>query len=155
MKLSRLLRSTLMTALFAAPFAYAAEPLVLHVGDQNYYNIRASVEASGVLKDAPYSVDWKHFQAAAPLAEALQSGSLDLGFLGDSGFLFLAAKQAPVKLIGVSRQNPDTIALLVPKLPSIITSAPSASHTARAWSMSSTRMHTWCSPLPVAPYSPV
>ena len=26
-----------------------------------------------------------------------------------------AAKQAPVKLIGVSRQNPDTIALLVPK----------------------------------------
>lgn len=38
-----------------------------------------------------------------------------MGFLGDSGFLFLAAKQAPVKLIGVSRQNPDTIALLVPK----------------------------------------
>jgi hypothetical protein len=45
----------------------------------------------------------------------LSTGALDLGFLGDSGFLFLAAKQAPVKLIGVSRQNPDTIALLVPK----------------------------------------
>lgn len=45
----------------------------------------------------------------------MNTGALDLGFLGDSGFLFLAAKQAPVKLIGVSRQNPDTIALLVPK----------------------------------------
>ncbi|PMY42285.1 MULTISPECIES: ABC transporter substrate-binding protein [Pseudomonas] len=115
MKLSRRLRRLLLSTLFAAPLAQAAEPLVLHVGDQNYYNVRASVEASGVLEGAPYKVDWKHFQAAAPLAEALNTGALDLGFLGDSGFLFLAAKQAPVKLIGVSRQNPDTIALLVPK----------------------------------------
>ncbi|AUG02491.1 aliphatic sulfonates ABC transporter substrate-binding protein [Pseudomonas sp. 09C 129] len=115
MTLSRRLRRLLLSTLFAAPLAQAAEPLVLHVGDQNYYNVRASVEASGVLEGAPYKVDWKHFQAAAPLAEALNTGALDLGFLGDSGFLFLAAKQAPVKLIGVSRQNPDTIALLVPK----------------------------------------
>ncbi len=49
------------------------------------------------------------------MAEGLQAGALDLGFLGDSGFIFLAAKGAPVKLIGISRQNPDTIALLVPK----------------------------------------
>ena len=91
MNLSRLLRGLLTSALFAAPLAYASEPVVLHVGDQNYYNIRASVEASGVLKGAPYTVDWKHFQAAAPLAEALSTGALDLGFLGDSGFLFLAA----------------------------------------------------------------
>ena len=115
MNLSRFVRGLLTSALLAAPTAYAADPVVLHVGDQNYYNVRASVEASGVLEGAPYTVDWKHFQAAAPLAEALNTGALDLGFLGDSGFLFLAAKQAPVKLIGVSRQNPDTIALLVPK----------------------------------------
>jgi len=115
MTFTRSLRRLLFSTLFAAPLAQAGEPLVLHVGDQNYYNVRASVEASGVLEGAPYRVDWKHFQAAAPLAEALNTGDLDLGFLGDSGFLFLAAKQAPVKLIGVSRQNPDTIALLVPK----------------------------------------
>lgn len=115
MTFTRSLRRLLFSTLFAAPLAQAGEPLVLHVGDQNYYNVRASVEASGVLEGAPYRVDWKHFQAAAPLAEALNTGDLDLGFLGDSGFLFLAAKQAPVRLIGVSRQNPDTIALLVPK----------------------------------------
>jgi len=115
MTFTRSLRRLLFSTLFATPLAQAGEPLVLHVGDQNYYNVRASVEASGVLEGAPYRVDWKHFQAAAPLAEALNTGDLDLGFLGDSGFLFLAAKQAPVKLIGVSRQNPDTIALLVPK----------------------------------------
>lgn len=80
MKLSRFLCSVLTAAVLTSPFAYAAEPLVLHVGDQNYYNIRASIEASGVLKGAPYTVDWKHFQAAAPLAEALQTGALTLAF---------------------------------------------------------------------------
>lgn len=49
MKVSRSLRRLLLSTLFAAPLVQAAEPLVLHVGDQNYYNVRASVEASGVL----------------------------------------------------------------------------------------------------------
>lgn len=115
MKLTHLFRLTLTALALSTTFAQAADKVTLRVGDQNYYNVRASVEASGVLKDAPYIVDWKHFQSAAPVAEGLDAGALDLGFLGDSGFLFLAAKGAPVKLIGVSRQNPDTIALLVPK----------------------------------------
>ncbi|WP_212677100.1 MULTISPECIES: ABC transporter substrate-binding protein [unclassified Pandoraea] len=95
--------------------AQTAPPVTLRIGDQNYYNVRASIEASGALEGANYQVEWKHFQSAAPVAEGLNAGALDLGFLGDSGFLFLAAKGAPVKLIAVSRQNPDTIALLVPK----------------------------------------
>lgn len=115
MSFSRILRLGLTSLLFAAPLIQAVEPVVLRIGDQNYYNVRASVEASGVLEGAPYQVDWKHFQSAAPVAEGLEAGALDLGFLGDSGFIFLAAKGAAVKLIGVSRQNPDTIALLVPK----------------------------------------
>jgi len=115
MTLSRLIRHSLVSLAVLTPFAYAQTPVTLVVGDQNYYNVRASVEASGVLKDVPYTIEWKHFQSAAPVAEGLQAGALNLGFLGDSGFIFLAAKGAPVKLIGVSRQNPDTIALLVPK----------------------------------------
>ena len=115
MNLIRLIRNSLATLALATPLSYASETVTLVVGDQNYYNVQASVEASGVLQGAPYKVDWKHFQSAAPVAEGLQAGALDLGFLGDSGFIFLAAKGAQVKLIGVSRQNPDTIALLVPK----------------------------------------
>src|ERR1700712_2129163 len=115
MTLSRFIRHGLASLALLTPLVHAAAPVTLVVGDQNYYNVRASVEASGVLKDAPYTVEWKHFQSAAPVAEGLEAGALDLGFLGDSGFIFLAAKGAPVKLIGVSRQNLDTIALLVPK----------------------------------------
>ena len=58
MNLSRFVRSLLTSALFAAPITYAADPVVLHVGDQNYYNVRASVEASGALEGASYTVDW-------------------------------------------------------------------------------------------------
>lgn len=115
MNLFRFIRHGLATLALAAPLSQAAEPITLVIGDQNYYNVQASVEASGVLEGAHYKVDWKHFQSAAPVAEGLEAGALDLGFLGDSGFIFLAAKGASVKLIGVSRQNPDTIALLVPK----------------------------------------
>ncbi|WNW10990.1 ABC transporter substrate-binding protein [Pseudomonas sp. DTU_2021_1001937_2_SI_NGA_ILE_001] len=115
MNLLQALRNSLAALAIVLPAAQAAEQTVLRIGDQNYYNVRASVEASGVLEGAPYTVEWKHFQSAAPVAEGLEVGALDLGFLGDSGFLFLAAKGAPVKLIGVSRQNPDTIALLVGK----------------------------------------
>jgi NitT/TauT family transport system substrate-binding protein len=109
------IRNSLATLALVSPLSQAAAPLTLVIGDQNYYNVQASVEASGVLEGAPYTVDWKHFQSAAPVAEGLEAGALDLGFLGDSGFIFLAVKGASVKLIGVSRQNPDTIALLVPK----------------------------------------
>lgn len=115
MTVFRFIRNSLATLVLASPLSQAADALTLVIGDQNYYNVQASIEASGVLEGAPYKVDWKHFQSAAPVAEGLEAGALDLGFLGDSGFIFLAAKGASVKLIGVSRQNPDTIALLVPK----------------------------------------
>src|SRR5450830_1777307 len=105
----------LLAGLFFAATACAADQVVLKVGDQNYYNIRASVELSKALEGAPYTVEWAGFQAAAPLSEALNAGAIDIGFLGDSGFLFLASKSSNVRLIGVTRQNPKTVALLVPK----------------------------------------
>lgn len=94
--------------------AYAKDLVTLSVGEQNYYNIQASMEASGVLKDLPYRIKWKHFQAAAPIAESLNGNALDLGFLGDSGLLTLAARGAPVKVVAVSRQNLDGVAIVVP-----------------------------------------
>ncbi|RIX46244.1 MAG: ABC transporter substrate-binding protein [Rhodocyclales bacterium GT-UBC] len=116
-KLNKILRALLLAGagLLLNSAVQAADPVVLRIGDQNYYNIRASVELSKALEGAPYKVEWAPFQAAAPLAEALEAGAIDIGFLGDSGFLFLAAKSPNAKLIGITRQNPKTVALLVPK----------------------------------------
>lgn len=119
MKTSKQIRRAIVLALAGIPLfagtALAADQVVLKIGDQNYYNIRASVELSKALEGASYKVEWAPFQAAAPLAEALNAGAIDIGFLGDSGFLFLASKSANAKLIGITRQNQKTVGLLVPK----------------------------------------
>lgn len=105
---------------FAAGLALAAlvgsaqAETTLIVGDQKG-NARAVMEASGVLKDVPYKIEWKEFAAAAPLLEALGAGALDSGLVGDAPFTFAAAANVPVKAIGAIRQTGDGLAVLVPK----------------------------------------
>ncbi|QDH65405.1 ABC transporter substrate-binding protein [Pseudomonas azotoformans] len=84
----------------------------LVVGDQSY-NAQAAMEAAGVLENLPYTLEWKQFTAGSPVAEALNVGSLDIGLLGDAPVLFLGALGAPIKVIAVSRQNLDGVAILV------------------------------------------
>ncbi|EGI77723.1 ABC transporter substrate-binding protein [Hylemonella gracilis] len=105
----------LLGLVVASGLSQAADPVVLKVGDISYYNLRASAELSKAFEGAPYKVEWSQFQAGAPLIEALNAGAVDIGFLGDSAFLFAASKSSTIKLIGVSRQSPKTVALLVPK----------------------------------------
>ncbi|EON14696.1 ABC transporter substrate-binding protein [Pandoraea sp. SD6-2] len=94
------------------PFASkAADKPVLVVGDQAY-NGQSLFEASGVLQDAPYTVAWKQFPAGTPVIEAVNAGALDIGLQGDGPVLFLAAQGAPVKVIGIYRDSPDSVVLL-------------------------------------------
>ncbi|MDM8355837.1 ABC transporter substrate-binding protein [Pandoraea communis] len=94
------------------PFASkAADKPVLVVGDQAY-NAQSLFEASGVLQDAPYTVAWKQFPAGTPVIEAVNAGALDIGLQGDGPVLFLAAQGAPVKVIGIYRDSPDSVVLL-------------------------------------------
>ncbi|WP_409269943.1 ABC transporter substrate-binding protein [Pseudomonas sp. KCJK9044] len=96
----------------ALSLAVSAQNLV--VGDQSF-NARSVMEAAGVLDDLPYTLEWKQFTAGSPVAEALNVGSLDLGLLGDAPPLFLGALGAPIKVIAVSRQNLDGVAILARK----------------------------------------
>jgi NitT/TauT family transport system substrate-binding protein len=110
------MRRLLTTAatLLAATLSFTLHAETLIVGDQSY-NTRTVMEAAGVLKDLPYTLDWKQFTAGSPVAEALNAGSLDIGMLGDAPPLFLGALGAPIKVVGISQQNLDGIAILVPK----------------------------------------
>lgn len=134
--ISKLLTTALFCVAASAalvPAAYAKDPVTLTVGEQNYYNIQASMEASGVLRDLPYKIEWKRFQAAAPIAESLSGGALDLGFLGDSGLLTLAARGAAVKVVATSRQNLDGVAIQVAKNSSIRTVQDLKGKTVAVW----------------------
>ncbi len=96
----------------AAGLAFGQD--VLRVGDQKG-NSQAVMEAAGVLKDVPYKIEWKEFQAAAPLLEALGAGAIDTGLVGDAPFTFAAASGVPVKAIAAIRQTREGLAILVPE----------------------------------------
>ncbi|GAB7532953.1 ABC transporter substrate-binding protein [Pseudomonas sp. 3A(2025)] len=104
----------LAVGLLAAALSFSASALTLNVGDQSF-NTRAVMEAAKVLDDLPYTLEFKQFTAGSPVAEALNVGSLDIGLLGDAPPLFLGALGAPIKVIAVSRQNLDGVAILVAK----------------------------------------
>jgi len=85
---------------------------VLRVGDQKGGN-RSLLEISGLAHDLPYKIEWAEFPAAAPILEALNAGSLDVGYTGDLAFLTVYAAGAPIKAIGGTRSNATTQAILV------------------------------------------
>jgi sulfonate transport system substrate-binding protein len=109
-----MIRAIFVAGLLLSAIASASAQTTLRVGDQKG-NSKAAMEASGVLKDAPYKIEWKEFPAAAPLLEALGAGAIDTGLVGDAPFTFAAAANVPVKAIGAIRQSQEGLAILVPR----------------------------------------
>ena len=124
--------TTLAAALVGAMLSLTAQAQTLTVGDQSY-NAQAVMEAAGVLDNLPYTLEWKQFTAGSPVAEALNANSLDIGLLGDAPVLFLGALGAPIKVIAVTRQNLDGVAILVKKESSIHSLADLAGKRAAIW----------------------
>lgn len=85
----------------------------LRVGDQQL-QARSVLEASGQLKDVPYTIQWFNFPAAQPLGEALNEGAVDLGGLGDAPTIFAYAAGAKVRVVAATRSTPEDLAILVP-----------------------------------------
>ncbi|WP_213775888.1 ABC transporter substrate-binding protein [Bradyrhizobium sp. dw_78] len=109
-----MMRNLLIAGLLLGAIASVSAQTVLRVGDQKG-NSQAVMEAAGVLKDVPYTIEWKEFPAAAPLLEALGAGAIDTGLVGDAPFTFAVAANVPVKAIGAIRQSGDGLAILVPR----------------------------------------
>ncbi|NML87607.1 ABC transporter substrate-binding protein [Sphingobium sp. TB-6] len=103
--------------LAAAKFGGGDDDKVLRVANQKG-QVKSMMIASGVLKDAPYEVEWSEFPAAQPLLEAVGGGAADLGLAADAPFIFAYQSGSPVKAIGV--QAPfapagEALAILVKK----------------------------------------
>jgi sulfonate transport system substrate-binding protein len=84
----------------------------LHMGDQRG-NVRALMEAAGLLADTPYGIQWSEFPAAAPLAEAMAAEAIDGGIIGDAPFTFAFAGGVAIRAIAVDRYNPEGTAIVV------------------------------------------
>ncbi|AAK91045.2 MULTISPECIES: aliphatic sulfonate ABC transporter substrate-binding protein [Rhizobium/Agrobacterium group] len=107
MKTKSIIRLALSLALSVAATVASAQD-VLRVGDQRG-NARAVMDASGVLKDVPYQVEWSEFANAAPLLEALAAEALDAGSVGDAPLTFAAARGVKAKAIFATKYEGNAI----------------------------------------------
>ena len=92
----------------------AAEPQTLTVGDQFFSN-RIVLELSGELKDLPYKIDFRRFNTGSPVASAVASGALDVGIVGDTPVISLAANGAPVKVVASTQTSLDGVGIVARK----------------------------------------
>jgi sulfonate transport system substrate-binding protein len=90
-----------------------APGIVLRMGDQKGGS-EALMEAAGVLRGLPYTIEWHQFPAAAPLLEALNAGAVDSAFAGDAPTIFALAAGLPGKIIAANESGGHSTAILVP-----------------------------------------
>jgi sulfonate transport system substrate-binding protein len=90
--------------------------VTLNVGDQKGTGAEAVLKAAGLLNTLPFHVNWSDFTSGPPMLEAMASGSVDVGGVGDAPPVFAAAGGEGVEIVG-ARTVPtgDQDALLVPK----------------------------------------
>ncbi|SDR93610.1 sulfonate transport system substrate-binding protein [Nocardioides scoriae] len=88
--------------------------VTLTVGDQKGGS-QALLSAAGELDDLPYDVEWKPFTSGPPLLEAVSSGAVDVGGVGNTPPLFAIDQGKKLKVVSAYSQGATGDAILVPK----------------------------------------
>jgi sulfonate transport system substrate-binding protein len=89
--------------------------VTLHVGDQAGSGSQSLLTAAGLISKLPFKVDWSDFTSGPPMLQAMGSGSIDIGAVGDAPPIFAAAGGEKIAVVSATVGNPDAAALLVPK----------------------------------------
>ena len=109
----------------AAAAASSSSPVnlssvTLNVGDQKGTGAEAVLKAAGLLSTLPFKVSWSDFTSGPPMLEAMASGSVDIGGVGDAPPVFAASGGEQVEIVGArSVPSGDQDALVVPRGSSI------------------------------------
>lgn len=90
----------------------------LRIGDQKGSSEQVLLKAAGLLDDIPYHVEWSTFTSGPPMLEAVNSGAVDVGQVGNTPPIFSAAAGGDIGIVGVLRPTVSD-AVLVPKNSSI------------------------------------
>jgi sulfonate transport system substrate-binding protein len=88
--------------------------VTLTVGDQKGGS-RALLSASGDLDELPYEVKWKPFTSGPPLLDAVGSGAVDVGGVGNTPPLFAIDQGKELKAVSAYSQGATGDAIVVPK----------------------------------------
>ena len=89
--------------------------VTLNIGDQKGTGAEAVLTAAGLLNTLPFHVHWSDFTSGPPMLEAMASGAVDIGGVGDAPPVFAASGGEAVEIVGARETNGDQDALVVPK----------------------------------------
>jgi sulfonate transport system substrate-binding protein len=87
--------------------------VTLIVGDQKGGS-KALLQAAGELDDVPYQIEWKEFTSGPPLLEALNSGAIHVGGVGNTPPIFAAAADGKSKAVQAATYGGGGDAIVVP-----------------------------------------
>ena len=109
--------SSSSTASSSASAAGSADlsSVTLNVGDQKGTGAEAVLAAAGLLQTLPFKVNWSDFTSGPPMLQAMASGSVDVGGVGDAPPVFAASGGEAIEIVGARQTSGDQDAVVVPK----------------------------------------
>jgi len=109
--------SSSSTASSSASAAGSADlsSVTLNVGDQKGTGAEAVLAAADLLKTLPFKVNWSDFTSGPPMLQAMASGSVDVGGVGDAPPVFAASGGEAIEIVGARQTSGDQDAVVVPK----------------------------------------
>jgi sulfonate transport system substrate-binding protein len=93
-------------------------PKVIRIGTQKggfFPAVRQRHTLEDAFKPLGIDIQWIDFQFGPPLLEAINVGSVDFGYVGDSPPIFAQAASAKVRYAAAVKQEGNTQAIIVPK----------------------------------------
>src|SRR6202047_3035350 len=94
-----------------------AVPREIRIGTQKggfFPAVKARHTVEDVFKPLGIEIKWVDFQFGPPLLEAINVGSVDFGYVGDSPPIFAQAANARIRYVAAVRQQGNTQAIIVP-----------------------------------------
>jgi sulfonate transport system substrate-binding protein len=89
--------------------------VTLNIGDQAGTGAQALLTAAGLINKLPFKAKWSDFTSGPPMLQAMGSGSVDVGGVGDAPPVFEASAGGKIAVVGATISDPDAAAILVSK----------------------------------------
>ena len=102
----------------AAPLRAEDKPKEIRIGTQKggfFPAVKARRTVENTFKSEGIDIVWVDFQFGPPLLEAINVGSVDFGYVGDTPPIFAQAANAKIRYAAAVKQNGSSQAIIVPK----------------------------------------
>ena len=103
---------------FATPARAEDKPTEIRIGTQKggfFPAVRQRQTLENAFKPLGIEIKWIDFQFGPPLLEAINVGSVDFGFVGDSPPIFAQAGGARIRYVAAVKSDGNNQAIIVPK----------------------------------------